>query len=261
MKARRLTPRSSQLCHWVGGWPWASVYPSVKWKDGLNNLINACGPDQWCEGLKCTFPHSTLQIWKVGFKTWPFVEKNFFFFFACFHEPPTECKPVHLIPLEALPLKANEFGIMFVLIRLCKSTNSRQASLVAQLVRNPPAMQETRVWFLGREKSPGEGIGYPLQYSRASLVAQMVKNPPAMWKTWVRPLGWEDPLEEGTATHSSILAWRIPWTEEPSGPQSVGSRDWARLSTPIPGETDPHMRVPWLVGTPENGPKTSHHLP
>jgi len=46
-------------------------------------------------------------------------------------------------------------------------------------------------------------------------VAQMVKNPPAMWETWVRSLGWEDPLEEDMATHSSILAWRIPWTEEP----------------------------------------------
>ena len=46
----------------------------------------------------------------------------------------------------------------------------------------------------------------------------MVKNPPAMWETWVRSLGCGDPLEEGTATHSSILAWRIPWTEEPSRP-------------------------------------------
>ena len=43
------------------------------------------------------------------------------------------------------------------------------------------------------------------------------ENPPAMWETWVLSLGWEDPLEEGTATHSSILAWRIPWTEEPDG--------------------------------------------
>ena len=48
----------------------------------------------------------------------------------------------------------------------------------------------------------------------------MVKNPPAMQETWVGSLGWEDPLEEGMATHSSILAWRIPWTEEPGGPQS-----------------------------------------
>jgi len=45
-------------------------------------------------------------------------------------------------------------------------------------------------------------------------VAQTVKNPPAMWETWVRSLSWEDPLEKGTATHSSILVWRIPWTEE-----------------------------------------------
>ena len=64
----------------------------------------------------------------------------------------------------------------------------------------------------GWGRSTGEGIGYPLQYSWASLVAQLVKNPPAMWETWVRSLGWEDPLENGKATHSSILAWRIPWT-------------------------------------------------
>ena len=61
-------------------------------------------------------------------------------------------------------------------------------------------------------RSPGEGIGYSLQYSWASLVAQLVKNPPAMQETWAQSLGWEDPLEKGTATHSSILAWRIPWT-------------------------------------------------
>ena len=62
----------------------------------------------------------------------------------------------------------------------------------------------------GSGRSPGEGIGYPLQYSWASLVAQLVKNPPAM-QTWVQSLGWEDPPEKGKATHSSILAWRIPW--------------------------------------------------
>ena len=50
----------------------------------------------------------------------------------------------------------------------------------------------------------------------------MVMNPPAMPKTWVLSLGWEDPLEEGMATHSSVLAWRIPWTEEPGGLQSMG---------------------------------------
>ena len=54
-------------------------------------------------------------------------------------------------------------------------------------------------------------------------MAQTVKNLPAMQKTQVRSLGREDPLEEGTATHSSVLAWRIPWTEEPGGLQSMGS--------------------------------------
>ena len=56
----------------------------------------------------------------------------------------------------------------------------------------------------------------------ASLMAQRIKHLPAMQGTWVRSLGWEDPLEEEMAAHSSILAWRIPWIEEPSGPQSIG---------------------------------------
>ena len=89
--------------------------------------------------------------------------------------------------------------------------NFNETSLIAQLVQNPPAMQETPVRFLSWE-DPLVKIGYPLQYSWASLVAQLVKNPPAMQETWVRSLGWEDPLEKGTAPHSSILAWRILWT-------------------------------------------------
>ena len=68
-------------------------------------------------------------------------------------------------------------------------------------------------------------------WPRASLVAQMVKNPPAMQENWVSPPSQEDPLEKGMVTHSSILAWRIPWTEEPGGLQSMGSQrvrqDWA----------------------------------
>ena len=74
----------------------------------------------------------------------------------------------------------------------------------------------------GLGRSAGEGIGYPPQDSWASLVAQLVKNPPAMQETWVQSLGREDPLEEEMATHSRILAWRIPWTEEPRGLQSMG---------------------------------------
>ena len=62
----------------------------------------------------------------------------------------------------------------------------------------------------GSGRSPGEGIGYPFQYSWASLVAQIVKNPPEMWKTRVWSLGKEDTLEEGMATHSNIPSWRIP---------------------------------------------------
>ena len=60
---------------------------------------------------------------------------------------------------------------------------------------------------------------------RASLIAQSVKNVPAMQETWVRFLGWEDPLEKEMATHSSILAWKIPWTEEPGGLQYMGSQE------------------------------------
>ena len=56
------------------------------------------------------------------------------------------------------------------------------------------------------------------------MVAQMVKRLPAVWETWVRSLGWEDPLEKEMATHSSTLAWKIPWTEEPGGLQSMGSQ-------------------------------------
>ena len=66
--------------------------------------------------------------------------------------------------------------------------------------------------ILGSGRSTGEGTGYPLQHSWASLVAQLVKNPPAMRETCIWSLGWEDALEKGKATHSSILGWRIPWT-------------------------------------------------
>ena len=63
------------------------------------------------------------------------------------------------------------------------------------------------------------------------LVAQMVKNLPAMWETQVLSLGWQDPPEKGMAAHSSILAWRSPWIEEPGGLQSMGSqKSWTQLS-------------------------------
>ena len=74
----------------------------------------------------------------------------------------------------------------------------------------------------GSGRSAGERIGYPLQYSWISLVAQRVKKPPAMQETWVQSLGWEDPLDKGKATQSSILAWRIPWTIHSMGSKRVG---------------------------------------
>ena len=64
----------------------------------------------------------------------------------------------------------------------------------------------------GWGRSSEEAIGYPLQYSWAFLVVQLVKNPPAMQETWDQSLGWEDALEKGKATLSSILAWIIPWS-------------------------------------------------
>ena len=76
----------------------------------------------------------------------------------------------------------------------------------------------------GSGRLAGEGIGYPLQFFWASLVAQLIKNPPAIQETWVQSLSWEDPLEKGMAAHCSILAWRIPCTEQPGGLQSVGSQ-------------------------------------
>ena len=96
------------------------------------------------------------------------------------------------------------------------------ASLIAQLVKNPPAMQETPVWFLGWEKSPGEGIGYHsvfLGFSGSSAGKESACN---VGDLGLIP-GWEDPLEKWKATHSSILTWRIPWT--------VQLQTWMWLST------------------------------
>ena len=72
--------------------------------------------------------------------------------------------------------------------------------------KEPTCNAEDSGLIPGSGSSPGEGIDYPLQYSWASFVAQLAKNLPAMQKTWIQSLGWEDPLEKGKATHSSILA-------------------------------------------------------
>ena len=87
----------------------------------------------------------------------------------------------------------------------------------------------------GSASSPGEGMGYPLQYSWAFLVAQMVKNPPAMLETWVQSLSWKDPLEERMAIHSSVLAWRIPMDRVAWRATVHGVTDsWTRMMTERP---------------------------
>ena len=105
---------------------------------------------------------------------------------------------------------------------------------MTQIVKNLPAMQETQIWSLGwedpREKDIDDNTDNAYLPRAASLVAQRLKRLPAMWETWVRSLGQEDPLEKEMATHSSVLAWKIPWTEEPGGLQSTGAQrvghDW-----------------------------------
>ena len=126
------------------------------------------------------------------------------------------------------------------------------------MVKNLPANTGDLGSIPGSGRSPGEGNGYPLQHScleksmnrgawqatvtgitkswtlndlhftslprGASLVVQRVKCLPAMQETWVQSLGQEDPLEKEMATHSSTLAWKIPWTEKPGRLQSIGSR-------------------------------------
>ena len=90
---------------------------------------------------------------------------------------------------------------------------------MTEIVRNLPTMQETWVQILGGEHPLEEDMAI---YSRASLVAQMVEHLPTMQETWVQCLGREDPLWKEITTHFSILAWRIPWTEEPGRLQSMG---------------------------------------
>ena len=78
---------------------------------------------------------------------------------------------------------------------------------------------------------------YTYTFSRTSLVAQMVKRLSTMWETWIPSLGWEDPLEKEMAIHSSTIAWKIPWTEEPGRLQSMGlqrvGHDWATSPSPL----------------------------
>ena len=85
-----------------------------------------------------------------------------------------------------------------------------------------------KIWYINLCDN---GISHSHKKNKKDLVPQLVKNLSTMQKTWVGSLGWEDTLEKEMATHSSILAWKIPWPEEPVGLQSMGSwrvgHDWA----------------------------------
>ena len=96
---------------------------------------------------------------------------------------------------------------------------------VAQTAAHSPATCFLSFWGLIRSFPAAFGARYGQVDRLTSLVAQMVKHLPTMWETQVRSLGQEDPLEKEMATHSSTLAWRIPWTEEPGGLQSIGSQE------------------------------------
>ena len=128
----------------------------------------------------------------------------------------------------------------------------------------------------GSGSSPGEGIGYPFQYSWDSLVAQLVKNLPAIWETWAWSLGWGDPLEKGKATHSNILGWRIEWSmaewlslgslilHMKAQRQSVSfiwilvnlAKEWSMFS--ILSQSTIHLWIYWnALGPPKTGNKFS----
>ena len=117
-------------------------------------------------------------------------------------------------------IHSSQAHIKHSLDNLCVRPLNMWASLIAQLVKNPPAMHDAPVQFLCRE-DPLEKGKLPLPVFLAFPVAQLVKTPTAMWETWVLSLGWEDPLDKGKAIHSSILAWRIPWTVSYMGLQRV----------------------------------------
>ena len=115
----------------------------------------------------------------------------------------------------------------------------------------------------GSGRSPEKGIGYPLQYSWASLVAQTVKNPPAKQETWVRSLDWKDPMEEGMATHSSILAWRLlmagysPWCKESDTTEQPTTAQRRRMSRILIGKEQLWQESNHFRGVKKNSQKIS----
>ena len=107
---------------------------------------------------------------------------------------------------------------MTIIPNACKWQNLSDCWICHQKPQSPQDSNGSLVYPLG------DFTGVPKLFHSTTLVAQTVKRLPAMQETWVRFLGWEDPLEKEMAIHSSTLAWKIPWTEEPDGLQPMGSQ-------------------------------------
>ena len=192
----------------------------------------------WFIQIRRVCPKVNTYKWRHGIENSQ--ERRFCVYFSLFSDP-SEDRPASPLPLfqflfsvcslsaeaisglgagEAQPRPLTLFSALF---------RPKVGFPLAQLVKSLPAMQETPVWFLGREESPGEGIGYPLQFSWVSLVAQMVKNPLIIWETWVRSLGCKDPMEEG-------LANLLQYSGLENSSQSMGlqrvRRDWVTFTFP-----------------------------
>ena len=127
-------------------------------------------------------------------------------------------------------------GNVHILLSACNVTGALNMGFPGSSAGKESACNAKRPrldFWLGRY--PGEGIGYPVQYSRASLVAQMVKNPPAIWETWVQSLGWEDPWRRTWQPTPVFLPGESPWTEDPRGLQFMRlqrvGHDWATKHT------------------------------
>ena len=117
---------------------------------------------------------------------------------------------IKFIILSYLKVQFSSTNYIHIFVQLSLLSISRYLGFFYSLVGKESACNAGDPGLIpGSGRSPGEGMGYPLQYSWASLVAQLVKNPPVMQETPVRLLGWEDPLEKGWATHSSIHG--LPW--------------------------------------------------